>query len=213
MKKIILTLNVATLILLLQSCKDPFKGPYPTKVIPNCSWDNTEQIVFYDLQLKYPAELSDYHTRLLPLNKIDRSFIDVILRNSDVGSNGFIANIRANVKSDGTKCIGEKTTTYDKSNYTTGLGANMVKSPFPSNTAFVGEITVTLNSNIYRNSTGSGAYYHILWEQTGNNPNGGMPGIMIGKKISYHTFNNGRSAIVPAKENDFYLSGGKKIML
>lgn len=211
MKKIMLAFKAVLLLLLLQSCKNWDGGPGSLKK-PNCSWDKTEQVVFYNLQLKYPDGLSDYHTRILPYDKIDRSFIDVILRNSDAGSAGYTANIRANVKSDGTKCIGEKTTTYDKSNYSSGLGGGMIKSPFPSNTAFVGEITVTLKSNVYNNTSGSGAYYHILWEQTGNNPNGGMAGTMIGKKISYFTI-NGINLIVPEPDNNYYYSGGIEMAL
>ena len=208
-----LPFKVVVLLLLLQSCKDPYKGGGGGgPVIPNCAWDKTEQIVFYNLQLKYPAGLSDYNTRQLPNGGIDRSFIDVLLRNGDAGSFGQTANIRANVKSNGTKCIGEKTTTYDRSNYTSGLGGALIKTPFPSNAPFVGEITVTMKSNVYLNTSGSGSFYHILWEQTGNNPNGGMANTMIGKKISYYN-TNGRSIYVPENEIDYYYSGGRRVSM
>lgn len=210
MKKIILAFKAIILLLFLQSCKKPDFGPKP--VIPNCAWDRTEMIIYSKLQLMYPAGLSDYHTRLLPLDKIDRSFLDVILRNSDIGPSGYTGNIRANIKSDGTKCIGERTTTYDKSNYTSGLTGYFIRTPFPSNASFVGEITVTIKSNVYNNTLGNGAYYHILWEQTGNNPNGGMANTMYGKKIAYYTI-NGRQLIVPDERENYYISGGRRVRL
>lgn len=209
MKKMMIPFKAVLLLLLLQSCG---KFPPPPQAKPTCLWDKTEQVVFYNLQLMYPAGLSDYHTRLLPYDGIDRNFIDVMLRNNDVGTTGVKAEVRLNVKSDGTRCIGEKTTTYNKSNYFNGLGGNMIKSPMPSNTPFVGEITVTLKSNVYNNTSGNGAYYHIIWEQTGNNPNGGMAGTMLGKKITYYTI-NGAKLIVPEKGNDYFYSGGSKMEL
>jgi len=211
MKKIMLVFNAIILILLLQSCRDI--RPFP-EAKPTCSWDKTEQVVFYNLQLMYPAGLSDYHTRLLPYGGIDKFFSDVLVRKGDYAPDPSSANIRINVKSDGTKCIGEKTTNYNSSNYSSGLNGNFIKTPFPSNTAFVGEITVALSSSIYHNTTYSdyGAYYHILWEQTGNNPNGGMAGTMMGKKISYYV-RNGAKLIVPEPDNDYYYSGGSKMEL
>ena len=206
MKKLIYSLLTALVLIGLQSCNREF-GP---DSVPACDWNDIETVVFYDLQLAHPTGLSGFHYNIIPLDRIERSLINIIETNGDAPNGKNSSNVRANIKPDGTTCTGEpEMVQYNISNYSGNVGASDVKVPFTSNADFFGEVTVTIRTDVFNNISGADAYYHVVWDETGNNPNGGFVGNIMGKKMSYINI-NGTQSILVGGQNGYLYKGGVK---
>lgn len=191
----------------MQSCEtfDPNENPVPT-----CVWNDTEIVQFSDLQLKHPTGISTYHSYLIPADKIERNLPNILYTNGDAPNSGNTAKIRVNLYSDGTSCTGNDMAEYSQNNGAEYVGGSSISEvPFPSNADFWGEVRVTITTDVYNNTSGSDTYYHIKWEEKGNNPNGGLVGIIDGEKRT-HININGTQSIVVSGVNGYLYKGGVK---
>jgi len=191
MRKLILSIKAIVFILIFQSCDNIDFGGNPP---PTCEWDEENQVVFYDLQLSFPSGLSNWHSNLIPIDKIERSLNNIIEVNGNIGSSSQ-AKISVTMKSDGTSCIGEKSVAF----------MNV------SNAVFLGEVTVGIRTDTFVNTVGNGNYYHVLWSGAGNDPNGRIVGNISGTKVTYGNF-NGTTSIVISKDGS-YMKNGQKVYM
>jgi len=203
MNKISFILCLGILTILIQSCKNPDLFGKP---IPSCEWNEKNKVVFYDLKLHYPEGLSSFHNASIPIDKIDRSLLHMLSLkgNADFSTNK--AKITINMKADGRACIGEKTIEF--LNGSPSISIDAIDVPYVSNAVFIGEVTVGLRTDIFINTIGNDSYYHVMWTATGNDPNGGVVGDIIGTKITY-AFLNGTSSIVFPKQGYVIIDGQK----
>ena len=54
-------------------------------------------------------------------------------------------------------------------------------------------------------------YYHVLWEGSGNDPNGNMDNNRVGLKISHGNL-DGTTSVVYSKDG-YYIKDGEKVYL
>ncbi len=176
MKKILFILCLGFLLLLFQSCNTNIFSGTP----PPCEWTGSNQVVFYDLRLNYPVDLSPALEMYLPIDKIGRSLTQVLDIKGNADFSTSKALITVNMKADGRSCIGEKTIQFLKGSPNVSIGT--IDVPYVSNAVFIGEVTVGLRTDIFINTIGNDSYYHVMWTATGNDPNGGVVGDIIGTK-------------------------------
>lgn len=200
MKKIIFSINTILFVLLFQSCEN--FNPYDNTP-PTCEWDEENQVVFYDLQLSFPSELSNWHSNLIPIDNIERSLINILEVNGNIGSSSQ-AKISVTMKSDGNSCIGEKSVAFMKG--ASEVGISNIVVPFVSNAVFLGEVTVGIRTDTFVNTVGNGNYYHVMWSGAGNDPNGGIVGNISGTKVTYGNI-NGTTSIVISKDGSYIKNG------
>ncbi|MCF6169294.1 hypothetical protein [Lutibacter sp.] len=205
MRKLIFSIKAIVFILIFQSCDNIDFGGNPP---PTCEWDEENQVVFYDLQLSFPSGLSNWHSNLIPIDKIERSLNSIIEVNGNVGSSSQ-AKISVTMKSDGTSCIGEKSVAFMKG--ASEVGISNIVVPFVSNAVFIGEVTVGIRTDTFVNTVGNGNYYHVLWSGAGNDPNGRIVGNISGTKVTYGNF-NGTTSIVISKDGS-YIKNGQKVYM
>lgn len=200
MKKLIFSINAILFVLLLQSCEGISLGSNPP---PTCEWDEENQVVFYDLQLSFPSGLSNWHSNLIPIDNIERSLINILEVNGNIGSSSQ-AKISVTMKSDGNSCIGEKSVAFMKG--ASEVGISNIVVPFVSNAVFFGEVTVGIRTDTFVNTVGNGNYYHVMWSGAGNDPNGGIVGNISGTKVTYGNI-NGTTSIVISKDGSYIKNG------
>lgn len=206
MKKLIFIVKAVLLLLVLQSCNNEWGDSN----IPECDWDDTDIVQFYQLELKHPGTISIYHSNLLPPDRIERSLDNILYTNGDAPNNGNTASIDVNLYADGSSCTGSNHRKYIRYNGVQYIGATTINEvPFPSNAAFVGEVKVIIKTDVYNNTLGGNAYYHIKWEETGNDPNGGIAGQIDGQKIPYINI-NGTNSIFVGGQNGYMFKNGRK---
>lgn len=155
--------------------------------VPNCKWDDTNNIVFYNLALKFPSEISNYHKNLIPSNNIETSLINILETDGDIPNSSSKSYVFYKATADGTRCKGFKQNKFSKGD--PNVTGNSVKIPYVSNTVFEGEVKVNIRSDIFNNYVGGGAYYYVIWQTVGNNPNGGINGNIIGVKTTTNSYN------------------------
>jgi len=202
MKKILFIVCLGFVLLLFQSCNTNIFSGTP----PPCEWTGSNQVVFYDLRLNYPVDLSPALEMYLPIDKIGRSLTQVLAIKGNADFSTSKASITVNMKADGRACIGEKTIQFLKGSPNVSIGT--IDVPYVSNAVFLGEVTVGLRTDIFINTIGNDSYYHVMWTATGNDPNGGVVGDIIGTKITY-AFLNGTSSIVFPKQGYVIIDGQK----
>lgn len=206
MKNLIFILKAVLLIFVLQSCEEVSLGGGN---VPDCEWNDNNTVVFYDLQLNHPTGLNTYHQNIIPLDNIERSLINILETNGDAANGENSAYVRVNIKSDGTTCTGEEMVKYLNSEYFGNVGISDIQVPFTSNAVFFGEVTVIIRTDVFNNTVGSDAFYHVVWDETGNDPNGGFVGNILGVKISYINIDGTQSILVGGQDGYLY-SGGVK---
>lgn len=207
MKKIFFGFKIAFLLtLILQSCAPGIPGI--DNPPPRCEWDEQNQVVFSDLQLKFPSGLSEWHSNLIPIDKTER-FLTNILEVDGNTYNESKAQIGVTIKSDGRTCIGEKSVAFKKG--APEVGISTIQVPFVSNAVFIGEVTVGIRTDTFQNTVGNGNYYHIMWSESGNDPNGGVVGNVMGSKVAYGNI-NGTTTRVISKDGS-YIKDGQKVYM
>ena len=190
------------LVFIFQSCEgfDPRDEPFAGE----CEWDENNQVSFTNLQLRYPSGLSNFHLLQIPIDKIDRSLINVLEVNGNSGLPSQ-ARISVNLKADGNTCTGEKSVSYSQG--ANEVSISTIKIPFVSNTIFFGEVTVGIRGDTFNNTHGNGAFYHIMWSESGNNPNGGIDGNVLGTKVAYTNRDGTSKKAVISKDGCYYDNG------
>ncbi|MCB9425872.1 MAG: hypothetical protein H6584_02415 [Flavobacteriales bacterium] len=177
MKKAYFALFLGAISISVISCKPPVGGA----PIPNCEFNDRHKVVFYNLGLVYPDGLSHYHKASVAIDNKERSLLNILNGKGDANFSSSKAYIITNIKADQKYCKGEKPEKHLPNART--VTTNTIDIPYPSGTVFTGEITVNISSDEYRNTSGVDPYYKVLWTTTGNNPQGGIPGNVMGKKI------------------------------
>lgn len=210
MKNLIIILKAMFLLVVLQSCSNVVvEGS-----VPECEWNDTDMVQFYDLQLRHPSSISIYHSNLIPLDNIERSLINILETNGDAPNDGNSSYVKVNLIPNVSDCYGDETVKYHNYDYSGKVGASNILVPFVSNADFWGEVTVTIRTDVFNNTVGSNAYYHVLWEETGNNPNGGFVGDIYGTKVSHINIDGDQSLLVGADGYSGYIyQDGIKIWL
>ena len=207
MKNIKYILRITLLLLVLQSCTQVDPGGDKN---PKCEWNDTDIIYFSDVQLKHPSDISSFHASLIPLDGIERQLPNIIYTNGDAPNGENSAKIVVALMSDGMYCIGSESRKYYIGHGEQYVGgASISEIPFVSNAAFVGEVKVIITTDVYNNYSGGDAYYHVRWEETGNDPNGGIVGNIVGQKIT-HLNVDGTQSILVSGESGYLYSGGTK---
>ena len=205
MKKTIIYLCMATFIFSVQSCDDGL--PPPT---PECEWNGTQRLTFRYLALKHPSTINSYHRNHLGPDRTE-FFLDALLRtNGDGNFSKNIANITVKLVSSGQRCTGMGGDTYYKGD--PNITGNTITMPKPTNSNFYGDVTVTIQSDTYINTTGSGAFYRIHWIEPGNEP-GNFNGTIEGIKTTFINANGLNSIIVGRGENAVLIKNGERFNL
>ncbi len=209
MKKASFIIKALLFLFVLQSCEDPNLGGGGT--IPTCEWDENNQVGFTDLQLQHPSGLSNFHINQIPIDGIERSLINILEINGDFGSPSH-AIITVAMIADGQDCVGEKTVSFMQGAPEVSIAS--INVPFVSNAVFFGEITVEMKGDTFINPTGSDALYYILWEGSGNDPNGGIVGNILGTKITFNNSNEDGSTVKKIISNDgCYYENGQQVCM
>jgi len=208
MKKIEFIFIAVLLLIVFQSCEDPFGGGEP---IPTCEWDENNQVGFTDLQLQHPSGLSNFHINQIPIDGIERSLLNILEINGDTGLPSR-AIITVGMFADGQACFGEKTVSFRQGAPEVSIAS--INVPFVSNAVFFGEVTVGIESDTFINPTGSDALYYILWEDSGNDPNGGVVGNVTGTKITFNNSNeDGSTGKKIISDDGCYYQNGQLVCL
>jgi hypothetical protein len=205
MKKIKYVAFGVVVMVFIQSCSD--LGPEGS-TIPTCEWDTTEKVVYYDLALKFPSELSLFHKARIPSDMIGRTLWDALDVDGDAAS-GTKAEINGTITSNGRYCVGRKTFKH-KAGSTKYTGST-IDVPFVSNTSFLGEVTIGIKTDVFVDSNGNDMYYHVTWSGAGNDPNGNINGNLTGTKFSYGNL-DGTTSILYSKDGS-YIKNGEIIYL
>jgi hypothetical protein len=205
MKKIKYIALAVVLLMLMQSCNDIIGG----STIPTCEWDATEKVVYYDLALKFPSGLSLFHKARIPSDLIGRTLWDALDVDGDaqIGTNS--GNISGTITSNGYYCVGQKP--FKHNSGSSKYSGNMIDVPSVSNTAFLGEVSIKIKSDVFVDYSGTDSYYHVYWTGAGNDPDGKANGNLTGKKMSYGNV-DGTTSILYSKDGS-YIKNGEIIYL
>ncbi|MCH7525329.1 MAG: hypothetical protein IIC74_10095, partial [Bacteroidetes bacterium] len=177
---------------LTKSTAEKFTDPKSRQVI---NQEKLNKIINTSVEKALSKNVSGYE------KQIKRNF-------DDNGENS--AKIVVALMSDGMYCIGSESRKYYIGHGEQYVGgASISEIPFVSNAAFVGEVKVIITTDVYNNYSGGDAYYHVRWEETGNDPNGGIVGNIVGQKIT-HLNVDGTQSILVSGESGYLYSGGTK---
>ncbi|HHC79497.1 MAG TPA: hypothetical protein ENK46_06415 [Flavobacteriia bacterium] len=206
MKKIEFIFKVLLFLVIMQSCEQ-FNPVDP--ITPTCLWDENNQVSFTNLQLHHPSGLSNFHISQIPQDRIERSLVNILEVNGDAGSPSQ-AKITVNLKANGDACVGEKTVAFMQGAPEVSIAT--INVPFVSNAIFLGEVTVGIRGDTFRNTIGSGTFYHIVWTGSGNDPNGGVVGSIAGTKITYSNRDGSSKKKVISKDG-CYIQNGQTVCM
>lgn len=182
-----------------------FDGPEPE--IPPCEWDDTEMITDYDLTLGFPGGLSSLHLSLIPFDRIERSFLN-ILETDGNAEPASTSRLNGTMTPDGSQCTGSRSFNYEKGN--PNVFINQVNVPFPSNADFVGDVALQLRTDLFVNTVGPGACYYIKWDGASINPEWGLDVDQMGVKIiTNESEDDGEQILRPL--DDCYIRGGLRV--